>query len=77
MIPRESEDSMISSIEERVRQAVTIASEKRVLIKDSNYLEIEAATLCIHGDHDDSASTAIAVKEKLLENHIQVSSYEI
>jgi len=77
LIPRESEDSMISSIEERVRQAVTIASEKRVLTKDSNYLEIEAATLCIHSDHDDSASTAIAVKKKLLENHIHVSSYEI
>jgi len=77
LVDRVSEDAMISSLEERTKQAITIASERRVLTEESKYLEIEAATLCIHSDHHDSASTAIEVKNELLENNIDVSSYEI
>ncbi len=77
LVPRSIEYSIISSLEERVRQAVTIASEKRVLTQGSSYLEIEADTLCIHSDHHDSSLTAIEVKKKLLEKNVHVSSYEI
>jgi UPF0271 protein len=43
---------------------------------NSEHIQIEADTLCIHGDNPDSISMAIQTKKILEENGCQIIGYE-
>ncbi len=76
LVERIYEDAVISSIEDQARQAVSIACKDKVMTQNSKHIQIQADSLCIHGDHRESILTAVAVKKTLEENGCQIVGYE-
>jgi len=76
LIGRINRDAVILSKEDQARQALSIVFKGEVMTHDSKHIQIEADTLCIHGDNPDSISMAIQAKKILEENGCQIIGYE-
>ena len=77
LISRINADAVISSGEDQARQALSIVFKGEVMTQNSKHIQIEADTLCIHGDNPDSISMAIQTKKILEENGCQIIGYEL
>jgi UPF0271 protein len=53
-------------------QAVKIAKERRVVAVDGREVELEADTLCLHGDNPAAEENAWAVRKALDEAGVEV-----
>lgn len=58
LVPRRESDAVIHDIDIAVAQAISIATEGRVIAQDGNALTIAADTICVHGDRPDAAAFA-------------------
>jgi UPF0271 protein len=56
------------------RQAVAIARDGRIAIDGGDSLDVDADTLCLHGDSPDAVANALAVRAALAEAGIAVAS---
>ena len=74
LTPRSMEGAIIADIEERAKQAVAIASHTPLQL-ETETLQIEAQTLCIHSDSPGAVETALAVKNALLRNGFELKSF--
>lgn len=77
LMSRINADAVISSGEDQARQALSIVFKGEVMTQNSKHIQIEADTLCIHGDNPDSISMAIQTKKILEENGCQIIGYEL
>ena len=66
-------DSLIADPDAAAEQAVAIARDRRVATSDGGWLDVDAATLCVHGDEPGAARRAAAVRLALHEAGIAVT----
>ena len=76
LVKRMITDAVISSLDEKAKQAASITFEEKVMSENSEEIQIAADTLCIHSDHSESVETAITIKEMLEKNQCEIKSYE-
>ena len=74
LTPRNIDGAIIADIDERAKQAVTIA-RRAPLQLETGELQIEVQTLCIHSDSPGAVDTALAVKNALLQNGFELKSF--
>ena len=75
LISRSIDNSVITSMPERIKQALSIVEKGYVITDDLTVLKMKADTLCIHGDEKEASSTALEVKKALNAVDWQVSQY--
>ena len=69
---RKFEDALIHDPEHCAQQALDIAARKSVATCDGTRVEVDAQTLCIHGDGPNASKIAAAVARKLRQAGIEV-----
>ena len=69
---RKSEDALIRDPELCAQQALDIATRRRVSSCDGTGIEVDAQTICIHGDGPNASTIAAAVARKLGQAGIEV-----
>lgn len=65
VVPRFQPGAVIADPSEAARRAVRLARDRLVEAIDGTLLELDADTLCIHGDGPDPVATAVAVRSAL------------
>ena len=76
LVKRMITGAVISSLDEKAKQAASITFEEKVLSENAEEIQIAADTLSIHSDHNESVETAIAIKEMLEKHQCEIKSYE-
>lgn len=74
LTPRSRPDALISDTEQAARQVVQMIKENSVMATTGEKVSLRAETVCIHGDGEKALEFAAAIREKLIENEIRISS---
>lgn len=74
LAPRSRSDAVIASPDERLRQAVAIATGRTVVSADGQELRVKADSICLHSDSDDALAGALAIRRGLEEAGLTVKS---
>jgi UPF0271 protein len=69
---RRIKGSVITDPEKAAKQAVEIATGRRVTAHDGSQVTLEAETLCLHGDNPQALENARAVRRALEEKGIEI-----
>ncbi len=77
LAPRSMADSSIHDPHEAARRAVMMVKEKRVEAVDGGFVELDAQTLCIHGDNPHAVEIARAVRQALGAEGIMVKNFAL
>lgn len=72
LTPRTLPHALIQSAAEAAAQVVRMVKEKRVQTTDQTYIDIQADTVCIHGDGPHALSFLHEIRLKLQENAIDI-----
>jgi len=72
LVPRSIPGAVIHDKEEVVSRVLSIVEEKRVKTIDGTYIEIEADTICVHGDNPEALELVKYIRRRLEEEGIEV-----
>lgn len=75
LVPRAHEQALVLEPALAAERAVSMATEGRVRAVDGSWAEINADTLCIHGDNAESVQIAAAVRAALLASGLKVAAF--
>lgn len=75
LLPRGQPGAVLESLDEAVMQARELAGHGRVRSADGDMLELRADTLCLHGDRNDAAGFARALRGALEADGIRVLAF--
>jgi UPF0271 protein len=73
LTPRYLEHAMIHDVEEACKQVLKIVQKHQVNTIQGNPIEIEADTICIHGDGENAVEFAKAIYRSLKNNQIEIT----
>jgi UPF0271 protein len=73
LTPRYLEHAMIHEVEEACKQVLKIVQKYQVNTIQGNPIEIEADTICIHGDGENAVEFAKAIYRSLKNNQIEIT----
>jgi len=65
LTPRSKPDAVIDDVDEAIAQALQIAADRCVTIRDGSTIELTADTICVHGDRADAGMFAKRLREAL------------
>ena len=74
LTPRTAPNAMIGDVELAAARVVRMLAEKKVQSVDGQDLQIEAETVCIHGDEPGAAMFARAIREQLEKQGVVVKA---
>jgi 5-oxoprolinase (ATP-hydrolysing) subunit A len=74
LTPRSQNNALIGDTETAVRQVIKIIKEKRVTAVDGSRIYLNADTICIHGDGKHALAFAVAIKNRLIAEEINLKS---
>ena len=74
LVSRSVMNSVISDFEQIFQQVEDIVIHNRVLTANQTYIQMEADTLCFHGDGKDVASIVKRIRNRLGEKNVSVQS---
>lgn len=75
LVPRRQAGAVITDVEEVASRVVSMVKDKRVKSIDGSWIEIDARTICVHGDTPGAVEMIKAIRQKLAENNIGVASF--
>jgi len=73
LVPRREPGALIKNPEEIARRAVMMAKEGRITATDGTEIDLNAQTLCVHGDSDAALESVKRIRELLDAEGIEVS----
>ena len=74
LTPRADSNALIRSEREAVEQALRMVQEQMVISADGEFVNVEAETICIHGDGKYAVEFARALRDVFLRQAIRVES---
>jgi UPF0271 protein len=74
LTPRSSPGALISNAGVAAAQALQMIREQSVAATTGENVPLKAETVCIHGDGENAVEFAMAIREKLLENDIEIAT---
>ena len=75
LAPRRLEGAVIKDSAQIAERAVALATGSALSALDGGEVSIQAETLCLHGDHPNSAQTAVAVRRALKGAGVNVTAF--
>ena len=73
LVSRTEPDALLTDPDEAARQAVSLARDGFVLARDGSRLEVEADTICLHGDTPGAPEIARRIRERFAREGIAVA----
>jgi len=77
LLKRSSAEALITDPEKAARQALSIVLEGKAEAADGTQVEIEADTLCVHGDNPNAISVLNEVRNSLLKNAVKILPFTL
>tara|TARA_R110002094_G_scaffold27299_9_gene40408 strand:- start:3696 stop:4463 length:768 start_codon:yes stop_codon:yes gene_type:complete len=74
LTPRTMEGAVLALDEDRVRQAVQIASTEYVTTRTGETIALPVRTICVHGDTPGALASARAIRDALLQAGISITA---
>jgi UPF0271 protein len=74
LTPRTRPDALIRDPEKAAAQVMQMVHQQSVTATSGETIQLKAETICIHGDGENALEFAKAVRQKLTENGITISS---
>ncbi len=74
LVPRSEAGAVIDDVDEAIAQAIAIATGDAIGADDGTRLRLRADTLCVHGDHADSALRARRLREALVHAGVAIAA---
>ena len=68
LVPRGVPGAVIKDASEVAERALKVATEQKMIASDGSVIDLEAQTLCVHGDTPTALQIVSAIREKL-EHH--------
>lgn len=75
LVPRGQAGAVIADVGAAVERALRLAIEHTVVCVDGASVELEAQSLCLHGDTPGAAAMAVAVRDALSEAGVAIRSF--
>jgi len=75
LVDRDCSGAILGSLDERCEQARNIVCNQRVETESNKFIEIEAKTLCLHGDSPDALETAQLVRALLENENVLIKNF--
>jgi UPF0271 protein len=75
LVPRGRAGAVLTADDGIGARAVRMASDGVVQTIDGETIELNAASLCVHGDSPDAVAMAVAVREALAEEGIRIEAF--
>jgi len=74
LVPRSEPAAVVAQVEEVVNRAMLIATERSVTAIDGTRIQLDADTICIHGDSPGAASMAAWIRAGLQSAGVDVKA---
>jgi UPF0271 protein len=75
LVDRDCPGAILDSLAKRCEQARNIVCNQRVETESNNFIQIEAKTLCLHGDSPDALETARMVYSLLESENVLIKNF--
>lgn len=75
LVPRTRPGAVLTDPEQVVMQALDIVTNERVRTLDGDTVDVHASSLCVHGDNPHAPALLAALRTRLAERGITVSSF--
>jgi 5-oxoprolinase (ATP-hydrolysing) subunit A len=75
LVPRSSPGAVVSVPAEAARRAVDLATEHKVETLDGGSIDLEGASICVHGDTPGALAVAREVRSALLDSGVTLRSF--
>jgi len=72
LVSRKVEGSVIEDENEIIERILLLVNENKVKTLDGKYIEVEADSICVHGDNKKSIEISKSIKEVLSKNNIEL-----
>ena len=72
LTPRTEPNALITDTAAAAEQALRMATSGTVMSSDGQITNVKADTICIHGDGEHAVQFAIAIRQRLLENGVEI-----
>lgn len=75
LAPRQMDGAVIHDVEQSVDQVLSMVCNNKIPTVGGKSLDVDAATVCIHGDTPGAATTARALRDKLIAAGIDIAPF--
>ncbi|WP_121021541.1 LamB/YcsF family protein [Helicobacter vulpis] len=75
LVERAHPKALVSDPKEAVEQVLGMVVDRRVKTIDGTNIEIQADSICIHGDHKEALELARQIRQALESQHISIKSF--
>ena len=75
LVPRSEHGAVLHDVDAVVEQAVLMATQRRVRAVDGTVIEVDVASICLHGDTPGSVRLATAVRSALEAAGVEVAAF--
>lgn len=76
LTPRSQSDAMVTDEKESIERVIRMVKEKKVICQQGNDIDIDAETVCIHGDGAKALNFAHEIKNTLTSSGIDIISFK-
>lgn len=73
LVSRKESDALITDTNEAIDQVVNMVKFQKVITKNNNTIEIQADTICVHGDGEHALNFVSKIKERLMKEGVSIS----
>ncbi|RIN35902.1 5-oxoprolinase subunit PxpA [Staphylococcus succinus] len=73
LVSRKADDALITDTKEAIAQVVKMVKSKRVITKNNREIDIEADTICVHGDGAHALEFVSEIKERLSKEGVSIT----
>jgi len=75
LTPRTENEAVIQDTPRASQQVLQMVLQHKVTATDGTAMSINAETICIHGDGDNAVAFATAIRQALLDNHVEIAAF--
>lgn len=73
LVSRKADDALITDTKEAIAQVVKMVKSKSVITKNNREIDIEADTICVHGDGAHALEFVSQIKERLSKEGVSIT----
>ncbi|OEL02226.1 5-oxoprolinase subunit PxpA [Staphylococcus casei] len=73
LVSRKADDALITDTNEAIAQVVKMVKSKSVTTKNNREIDIEADTICVHGDGEHALEFVSEIKERLSKEGVSIT----
>ncbi|EHJ06693.1 5-oxoprolinase subunit PxpA [Staphylococcus simiae] len=74
LVSRKEKDAVITDTNEALKQVITMVTEQQVVSKDGEVIDLQADTICVHGDGAHALEFVTNIRQQLMKEGVEIQS---